>query len=130
MTTRATAGESKRKQLTGGQMQLGIVGDGRHPGLAPILGWHVAHFRPAKTENGWRTAVSADGKGFPDLVLVRERVVWVECKGQHERVSPEQVAWGEWLVAAGEEYYVWRPRDWEDGTVERILRQVGKAGRG
>ena len=35
--------------------------------LARLLGWRVAHFRPAMTTRGWRTPVSADGAGFPDL---------------------------------------------------------------
>lgn len=33
--------------------------------LAHILGWTVAHFRPALTKHGWRTPVQADGAGFP-----------------------------------------------------------------
>jgi hypothetical protein len=32
-----------------------------------LLGYRVAHFRPAKTDHGWRTAVSANGAGWPDL---------------------------------------------------------------
>ena len=47
--------------------------------LAHVLNYVVAHFRPARTAHGWVTPVSADGKGFPDLVLVgRGRVVFVE----------------------------------------------------
>ncbi len=33
--------------------------------------WTVAHFRPAKTEKGWRTAVSCQGKGYPDYNAVK-----------------------------------------------------------
>lgn len=51
-------------------------------GAARINGWTCAHFRPARTEHGWRTAVQADGAGFPDWVLVRERVIFVELKRQ------------------------------------------------
>ena len=29
-----------------------------------MCGWRRAHFRPAKTERGWRTPVSGDGKEF------------------------------------------------------------------
>ena len=62
--------------------------------LAGILKWRVAHFRPAKTEKGWRTPVAADGKGFPDLVLVRgDRLIFAELKGPRGRVSPEQQGW-------------------------------------
>jgi hypothetical protein len=36
--------------------------------LAKLRGWRTAHFRPAQTSRGWRTAVQGDGAGFPDLV--------------------------------------------------------------
>jgi hypothetical protein len=40
---------------------------------ARLLGWRVAHFRPAWTEKGWRTAGSYDAQGWPDLVLGQTR---------------------------------------------------------
>ena len=57
-------------------------------------GWLVAHFRPALTKKGWRTAVSADGSGFPDIIAVKdERLLVLELKGEKGKASPEQVAW-------------------------------------
>lgn len=82
--------------------------------LARVLGWRVAHFRPAQTKRGWRTAVAGDGAGFPDLVLVhraKERVIFAELKSQRGKLAPEQVEWREALLAAGVEYYCWRPAD-------------------
>ena len=82
---------------------------------AHTFGWRVAHFRPAKTDRGWRTPVSADGKGFPDLVLVHpERWITVfrELKGDKGKLSPEQVEWGKWLSHTTGDYEVWRPADW------------------
>lgn len=35
------------------------------------LGYRVAHFRPEKTAHDWRTAVAADGKGYPDLAMAK-----------------------------------------------------------
>lgn len=68
--------------------------------IAHFAGWRVAHFRPAQTSRGaWITPVAADGKGFPDLVLVHEkkgRVVFWECKREGEKASDEQ---DEWLYA-------------------------------
>lgn len=82
-------------------------------------GWRSAHFRAARTEHGWRTAVSGDGKGFVDLVLVRERVVWCELKTDKGRLSPEQAAWRRVLLDAKQEVYLWRPRQW--GEIEQVL---------
>jgi hypothetical protein len=49
--------------------------------LAKICGWRTAHFRPAKTSKGWRTPVSGDGAGLPDLILVRPpEIVFAESR--------------------------------------------------
>lgn len=84
--------------------------------LAKLCGWRVAHFRPAMTQSGrWVTPVQADGKGFPDLVLVRGGVLLVvELKAERGRLSDEQAAW---LTAfrgvPGVRVEVWRPADWD-----------------
>lgn len=88
--------------------------------LARMLKWRVAHFRPALTKHGWRTPVAADGKGFPDLMLTRERVVYAELKSPTGRVAPEQAEWIAALRAARQEVYLWRPADWD--TVVATLR--------
>lgn len=81
--------------------------------LARFRGWRVAHFRPAMTTQGWRTAVSADGAGFPDLVLVREdRLMAVELKSERGWLTDEQAAWLLALQQAGVETHVWKPADW------------------
>lgn len=90
--------------------------------LGHLFGWKIAHFRPALTKHGWRTPVAADGKGFVDLVLVRDRLIAIEVKSERGSLSDDQVDWQRALVSAGVEYHLWRPRDWVDGTVERVLR--------
>ncbi len=88
--------------------------------LAQLMGWRTAHFRPAMTRNGrWITALSGDAKGWPDLVLVRERLLFAELKTDKGSLRPEQKQWIEWLKAAGYTVHVWRPRDWH--TIQRIL---------
>lgn len=83
--------------------------------LARLFGWRVAHFRPAKTSKGWRTPVSADGKGFPDLVMAKSPLkIVAELKTDKGKTSPDQ---DEWLEALGPTtdvclVTVWRPRDW------------------
>jgi hypothetical protein len=79
--------------------------------LAQNHGWLRAHFRPAKTVKGWRTPVEGDGKGFLDLVLVRERVVWAELKADGNTLSDDQVKWFKALQGAKQEVYVWWPKD-------------------
>lgn len=78
--------------------------------LASYLGWKTAHFRPAQNAAGqWRTPVAGDGKGFPDLVLVRDRVIFAELKTEDGKPTPEQRAWLAACAKAGAEAYVWRP---------------------
>jgi len=113
------------------------------------FGWRWMHQRPAKTEKGWRTALSGH-KGFPDYVAVHEqkkRLLFIELKGDTGKTSPEQ---DEWLADLNEcvrwitlepipmgnvrgvrnikvskmipsfEVYVWYPKD-SDAMIE-ILR--------
>lgn len=82
--------------------------------LARTLGWRVAHFRPAVTSKGWRTPVEADGAGFPDLVLVRDRVIFAELKREGESPRPNQVEWLNALSRAGAEVYVWTLADYDE----------------
>lgn len=103
-------------EVKGKELQQGIVD------LARTLGWRVAHFRsvPVKYPSQplrWMTPVQADGKGFPDLILVRERVVAVEIKGDGDSLKPEQEAWLTAFRIAGIQAYVWGPGEWGDGGV-------------
>lgn len=54
--------------------------------------------------------------GFPDLVLVRDRIVYVEMKRQGERPRPTQVDWLDRLARAGGEVYVWTIEDLDDAV--------------
>lgn len=89
--------------------------------LAHIFGWKIAHFRPAKTEHGWRTAVQADGAGFPDIVMVRPpRLIFAELKSDKGKLTKTQAQWlWELRKVAGIEVYIWRPRKF-DRIIERL----------
>lgn len=94
--------------------------------LAELLGWHCAHFRAGMTKSGnWVTPVAAQGAGFPDLVCVRDRVLFIEFKSSTGRLSPSQAEWGSRLLLAGAEYNTWWPADWYSGEIERVLRRRG-----
>jgi len=92
---------------------------------AHAFGWSVAYFRPARTERGWRTPVGADGKGWLDLTLVRERVIFAELKRQAvTELEPDQETWKLRLEGACQEVYVWRPGDMDE--VIAVLRRYGR----
>ena len=72
--------------------------------------------------------------GFPDCIIITgdDRLIAAELK--REGKSPTDLQW-EWLQGFGRVansydhyghpnvyWYVWRPSDWLDGTIERILR--------
>jgi hypothetical protein len=89
--------------------------------VARLAGWRVAHFRPARTAKGWCTPVTADGAGWPDLVLVRPpRIIFAELKSESGKVRPEQTEWLSVLrLLPGAETHLWRPADW-DAVVETL----------
>lgn len=113
-----------RQRLSGGELQKAIMD------LAHTHGFLVAHFRSvqAGVRGGgtrWMTPVAADGKGWPDLALVRDRpprrFLVAEVKGDGDRLRPEQKQWLLALMDAGVETHVWTPKDWHDGTIEGVL---------
>ena len=79
--------------------------------------WFAAHFRPARTDKGYRTALSGD-VGVPDIICARGgRVVLIECKAQGKKgtTTAYQRAWleasGGWLFEPGDR-----------ATMEEVLR--------
>ena len=85
------------------------------------LGWKVAHFPPVRGMDGWRSAVAADGKGFPDLLLLRDRQIIAEIKGDSDRLRSDQADWLTAFRMAGIAAHVWTPASWESGEIERVL---------
>ena len=80
--------------------------------LAEALMWVCYH-----THDSRRSAA-----GFPDLVLVRSKVIYAELKVESRsrgKVTIEQQAWIDALRNAGQYVYVWRPSDMPE--IQRIL---------
>ena len=80
----------------------------------------LAHLR------GWRTYHTYDARrstpGFPDLSMVRgKRLIFAELKREKGRLTAAQTEWIEALRQTVCEVYVWRPADWQDGTIEDCL---------
>ena len=101
--------------------------------LATALGYLVAHARDSRMQ-----AL----EGFPDLVLAPRigsglPVLFVELKAEKSvlttgrmlstrdgrgRWMVGQDEWRDRLLACGQKWYCWRPSDWLNGTIERILK--------
>lgn len=79
--------------------------------IARLFGWRVYHtFDSRKSE-----------AGFPDLVLVRDRVIYAEVKRDGQRPRPSQIDWLNALSRAGAEVYVWTESDYDE--VASVLSQ-------
>lgn len=99
--------------------------------IARRLHWRIASFRSVLVkgrggESYYATPTQADGKGFPDLVLVRgERILFRELKTDKSKVSAEQREWMIALEAAGADVGVWRPRDLEARVIPELQGRAG-----
>lgn len=103
--------------------------------MARLFKWQVHHDRPARTQQGWRTAIIGHA-GFPDLVLARQgRILFFEVKTMRGVLEAPQGRWAVALGGSGVEerdwervldgsgsYAVLRPAHWRSGMVEAVLR--------
>lgn len=121
-----TGSSAAQEPIDEARLQAAVIDTAR------VLGWTVAHFRPARTKHGWATPVAADGKGFPDLVLAHPngRLIFAELKSLGGRVTAEQGRWLELLGRAAAktdqvDVFVWTPLDWPMQITETLSgRQV------
>lgn len=105
-----------RPRLNGKKLQKAAID------VAHQRGYIAAHFTTVTDSRGFhRTPVSADGKGFPDLILVGRKCVAVEVKGDGDRLSAEQKAWLEAFEAAGIETLLLTVKAWREGELEKLL---------
>jgi hypothetical protein len=94
--------------VTHAQLQAAIVA------LALKLGLHY-HQCPMLTSS----------PGFPDLVIIGHRgVLWRELKVPPDVLRSSQRALGYRLHAAGQDWKVWTPANWEARDVEEELRSI------
>lgn len=71
--------------------------------VAELHGWKIHHETDSRRSN----------PGLPDLVCAHPEfgVVFMELKAEKKYLRPAQKDWRDTLVAAGANYYVFRPRD-------------------
>ncbi len=73
--------------------------------------------------HGWACFHPYDSRhsvaGYPDLTLIKGRIVFAELKRERGRVSAAQEVWLAAIKAAGGECYVWKPSQWDE--VQRVL---------
>lgn len=100
------------KQMTETQLQAKIIR------LATSLGYICYHTHDSRKSR----------KGFPDLCMAGERLVFAELKDMAYKATPEQQ---KWLAALGrlEEKSgglvvarLWRPSDYISDEIEEVLR--------
>jgi hypothetical protein len=96
--------------------------------LAGELGWMVFHPRPGMTGRGEWLTFAAGRSGYPDLTLARKgTVLFAELKSEKGRLSEAQKEWGEHVTPVQRNpthsHRIWRPTEWLDGTIERVLRR-------
>ena len=96
--------------MTEKQLQAAVVR------LAQIQQWKVYHTYDSRRSE----------PGFPDLVLARDdQLMFVELKSAKGKVTEAQEQWLRALVKGGAIADVWRPDDWHNGTIERVLGRAG-----
>jgi hypothetical protein len=65
--------------------------------------------------------------GFPDCVIVGERILFRELKSRDGVLTPEQRRWGSRITRAGGDWAVWRPVDWQNMTIMNQLLTIRPA---
>ena len=113
MAKRLTANDVILRSITESELQKNIIE------LAELRGWAVVHINDSRAQR-------ADG--LPDLLMVRRpRIVWAELKRErnagHNKNDPTLIQqwWLDELEACGAEVYLWRPNDWMESTIDKIL---------
>ena len=84
--------------------------------LAKVMGWDFVYSIPDSR--------MATARGMPDLLMLKEkRLLFAELKTQSGKLRLEQRQVLYLLeIVEGVEVHVWRPSDWLDVTIERILK--------
>ena len=82
--------------------------------LCKLLGlqWHHQHYSIGSR------------KGWPDLVICGRGILFRELKREGNGPTAAQLAWGEILRRAGQDWDVWKPSDLQNGRIQRELEAI------
>jgi len=64
--------------------------------------------------------------GWPDLVIIGTAVLFVELKKEGEGLSPDQRDVRHRLIAAGQQFRLWQPKDLLRGTIHAELQAISR----
>ena len=93
-----------------------LLGAIRH--LAKLHGWMCYHTHDSRRSD----------EGFPDVVLVREAIIFAELKSPTGKLSHAQEIWLRMLERTHQvEVYLWRPQDLGAIAARLSRRTVGSA---
>jgi hypothetical protein len=93
-------------------------GTKQNPGLCKELG--IRYFHAYNSRHSV--------PGFPDLVLVGSHgIAYRELKTDWGKLSPDQTTWKYALLATGQDWEIWRPRDLASGLIRAQLATLMNA---
>jgi len=88
---------------------------------AEALGYLVAHVNDSRRQKA---------EGLPDLLMIRsgDRPIFAELKrepagGRRTDLTHAQEVWRDVLIFSKQRYFLWRPSDWLNGTIQRVLQE-------
>ena len=91
--------------------------------LAERYGWYVYSVRRSDLAQPNGTT----HRGYPDLTLLHDgMIVFAELKTRKGKLSEHQERWINRLRGTFTSVHVWRPQDWLDGTIEKVIRATGR----
>lgn len=63
----------------------------------------------------WHANIAKRSKpGWVDLVLARERLLFIEAKDEAGQLTADQLRWRDIILAAGGDWRLWRPSSWSE----------------
>lgn len=92
---------------------------------AQRAGWLVYFIPDAMWRRAFKSKIPQHlgDRGFPDLILVKDRVLFRELKRNTGKLSEHQKIWREAIINAGGDYDVWRPENLDTKVIPTLWDQ-------